>query len=220
MAKFKEDKYKTFLNDKKIPLLTLDNRWHQLFPDSIKTSAIKKAEKELNSLIQKQGQLSNDIKDYRKLKSNLMKDIVDNMEAATSNNSELQKKQIKNQNYIKEINQKLENFKKQLDSIPDEITRANEHLMMLCMEMLYFNLKDNDNKITELTDYIQDTRTKLTQAMIDREELQEYNATMYSYMHDLFGPEITSIFDIKYKAFQPEPDEKKGAFVNGVSSKK
>lgn len=220
MAKSKEDKFKTFLNNRKIPLLTLDNKWHTLFPDEIKTSAIKRAEKELNTLIQKQGQLSNDIKDYKKLKASLMHEIVDNMEAATSNNNELQKKQQKNQKYILEINQKIENHTKQLSTIPDEIDKANEHLMMLCMELLYTNLKNNDNRITELTDYIKDARARLTRSMIEREELQEYNATMYGYMHDLFGPEITNIFDIRYKAFQPDREEQKGAFINGISSKK
>lgn len=220
MPKIKDDRYKQFLKDKTIPLLTLDNKWHRLFPEEIKTSAIKKAEKELNSLIQKQGQLSNDIKDYKKLKANLMQEIMDNMEAATSNDTELIKKQNKNQKYILDINQKLEIYKKQLADIPDEIKDANENLMLLCMDFLYTNLKNNDAKITELTEYIQDNRVKLTNAMIEREELQEYNAASYGYMHDLFGPEITTVFDIKYKAFQPDIEDTKGAQTSGISAKK
>ena len=84
----------------------------------------------------------------------------------------------------------------------------------------YSKLKENDERITELSDYITKTRASLTRSMIDRDELQEYNATMYGYMHDLFGAELTSVFDIKYKAFQPDNEEMKGAFISGVSSKK
>lgn len=220
MAKKKENVYSEFLRGKKIPILTLDNKWHTLFPEEYKSYAIKKAEKELNSLIQKQGQLNNDIKDYKKLKNNLMKDIMENMEAATSNDIELQKKQTKNQKYILEINDKLELCRNQLETLPNEIEEANERLMMICMETVYENLKSNDERITELSEYITQTRASLTKALIDRDELQEYNANIYGYMHDIFGAEITTVFDIKYKAFQPDQEEMKGAFVNAVSSKK
>ena len=92
--------------------------------------------------------------------------------------------------------------------------------MMVCMEYLYGKLKENDEQITALTEWIREIRPKLTESLIERDELQTYNATMYGYMHDLFGAEITSIFDIKYKAFQPEEEFKKGAFTNAVSSKR
>ena len=208
-----------FLHGRNIPILTLDNKWHQLFPDEAKTSSIKKAEKELNNLMQRQGQLTNELKDYKNLKTNLMKEIVDNMEAATSNDNELVKKQMKNQKYILEINEKLETHRNELDTLPERIENANERLMMLCMEFLYTRFKENDDTIIALTEWIQDTRAKLTQSMIEREELQEYNVAMYSYMHDLFGAEITEIFDIKYKSFQTDDSLKKGSFTDAVPSK-
>lgn len=213
-------KIEEFLQGKKIPVLTLDNKWHKLFPDEAKPAVIKKAEKELNSLIQRQGQVNNELKEYKHVKANLMKEIVENMEAATSNNNDLVKKQMKNQKYILEINEKLESHSKELDSLPEQIRIANERLMLVCMEYLYTRFKENDETITALTEWIKETRALLTQSMIEREELQEYNAAMYGYMHDLFGAEITSIFDIKYKSFQNEDFEKRGSFENGIPTKK
>ena len=67
------------LQNRQIPLLPLDARWHELFPDFRKTSRIKALEKRLNKLIQKQGQTNNDLKEYEKAKKVLMKNIVDNM---------------------------------------------------------------------------------------------------------------------------------------------
>ena len=218
--KTNNSKFESFVQGKIIPLLTLDKKWHDLFPQETKTPAIKKAEAELNKLIQQQGQLNNELKEYSALKNNIMKDIVDNMEAATSNDSSLVKKQIKNQKYILDINKKLEEHNARLENLPDEIEQANENLMMVCMEYLYGKLKENDEQITALTEWIREIRPKLTESLIERDELQTYNATMYGYMHDLFGAEITSIFDIKYKAFQPEEEFKKGAFTNAVSSKR
>lgn len=56
------------LQNRQIPLLPLDARWHELFPDFRKTCRIKALEKRLNKLIQKQGQTNNDLKEYEKPK--------------------------------------------------------------------------------------------------------------------------------------------------------
>jgi len=61
-------RYMQALQGKKIPLLTLDAKWHALFPDFRKTREIKRLEKELNRLIEKQGQTANDLLDYKKAK--------------------------------------------------------------------------------------------------------------------------------------------------------
>lgn len=204
MARKKENKYQNFLQGKTIPLLTLDNRWHQLFPDGRKTAAMKRTEKELNSLIQRQGQLGNDLKDMKKLKKTLMKEIVDNMEAATTNDNELLKKQSKNQKLIMEINEKTPQMKDELDGLPARIEQVNQELMLLSMEVCYEKLKANDDAIIEMTEWITKTREELKETLVKREELQEYNSSMYGYMHNLLGPEIADIFDIKYKTFQIE----------------
>ena len=72
-------RYMQALQGKKIPLLTLDAKWHALFPDFRKTREIKRLEKELNRLIEKQGQTANDLLDYKKAKKVLMQNGIDNM---------------------------------------------------------------------------------------------------------------------------------------------
>jgi hypothetical protein len=72
-------RYMQALQGKKIPLLTLDAKWHALFPDFRKTREIKRLEKELNRLIEKQGQTANDLLDYKKAKKVLMQNVIDNM---------------------------------------------------------------------------------------------------------------------------------------------
>ena len=39
-----EEKYIEALRRKRVPLLTLDSRWHQLFPDHLKTKKLAKLE--------------------------------------------------------------------------------------------------------------------------------------------------------------------------------
>ena len=50
-----DDQFKSVLADKKIPVLTLDNKWHQLFNQSAQPDKrIKRLEDKLNDLLKKQ----------------------------------------------------------------------------------------------------------------------------------------------------------------------
>ena len=84
MAK-KEKKYdfQKVVKNKKLPILTLDTRWHELFTEDEKTSGIKELEQKVNNLLKKQGKLVNDIKDMKRLKNSLFKDIMVNMDIGT-----------------------------------------------------------------------------------------------------------------------------------------
>ena len=71
--------YLDALKNKQIPVLVLDPKWHELFPDFRKTDKIKKLEEHLLDLIKQQGQSSNDLKEYEKAKKVVMENIVNNM---------------------------------------------------------------------------------------------------------------------------------------------
>ena len=74
------------LTEKKIPILTLDNKWHQLFDKTEADSNIKKLENRLNELIKRQGKINTETKELKKLKKKLMQEIVENAEEASTGN--------------------------------------------------------------------------------------------------------------------------------------
>ena len=53
------------LHGKKIPLLILDQKWHQLFLDGIKPKEIEKLEQKLNKQLAAQGRFNQDRKTSR-----------------------------------------------------------------------------------------------------------------------------------------------------------
>ena len=65
---------------KQLPILTLDERYHVLFPEKDKTDEIRECEKKLNDLLKRQGQINNDLKEVHKIKDKLMQSIIDNVE--------------------------------------------------------------------------------------------------------------------------------------------
>ena len=91
---------------KNIPILTLDERWYHLINEKNKTDEIAYWEKQVNELLKKQGRINNDIKDIKKLKKQLINDVVENMEEDDSSRQK-QKRMSQNQRLIQESNDNL-----------------------------------------------------------------------------------------------------------------
>ncbi|SCP95167.1 hypothetical protein [Anaerobium acetethylicum] len=199
MAGVKEiEEFRKSLENKKVPILTLDKKWHNLIPDTAKTSAVRDSEKALNDLLKRQGKLVNDIKDLKRIKSDLMQEIVDHMDAADTNPSS-GKKLEENQRLIIEINEKIESYDDELLDIPRSIKEANEILMLQSMDVCYGILQENASGIRKIGEWIKQVRIELKKNIIRKQDMEQKNAEIYSYMHDILGPEIVDLFDLEYK---------------------
>ena len=82
------EKFKNAIASSKIPILILDNKWHRIFGKMDPTDEIKNLEAELSELIKRQGKLVNENKDLKKIKSNLMSEIVDNIDGVDNRESD------------------------------------------------------------------------------------------------------------------------------------
>lgn len=205
MAVNLEDKYKELLQGKKIPLLVLDNKWHQLFLAEKKNRNIKKLEEELNQLLQRQGKLGTDIKDMKKLKADLLQEIRDNMEAAEKS-VKFQKKQEKNQKLVVEINEKIEAYEDELLDLPHQMEQVNRQLMLETMNVFYNLMKQNDDTIDEIVQWVKTIRDEVKEKMVQKTTLEEYNTTIYGYLHDVLGGDVVDVFDLRYFK-KPEEEE-------------
>lgn len=200
MARKKEDnteEFKKALRNHKIPLLTLDVRWHSLFPEHEKTSKMKSLERELNNLLKKRGKLSTDNKEMKKLKLRLMKEIVDNMEAAEEGRgTKLQEKKVESsQKLILEINDKMKNADSELLLLPNEIQSVNQELMLEGMQVCYERLQKNTEKIQELSKEIKEIREKLQYKLLEKNNCEMGIDHIYTYMHGLLGAGVMEILD-------------------------
>lgn len=194
--KEEENKYDKFINMKKVPILPLDNRWHQLFPNESKPARIKKLEKEVMALVKREGGVNHEMKNLSRLKKKLMKEIVDNMEETTSEQEKLrQKKLIASQKLIGDINDKVKALEDEKYELPYKLMEANKALLLESIEVCYSRLETNQSHIEALTEWIERTRAELKKNVIIRQEKQDTNNNIYSYMHDMLGREFMEIFD-------------------------
>lgn len=194
-----EDVFASALKDKKIPVLTLDNKWHQLFTQTRPNKQILKLEEELNKLLKKQGGAGQDLKKIKKLKKKLMDEIVEHADdAVTGKDKKAEKKLEENKRLINECNEKIAECEDLLIELPGQIDKVNKQLMLKTMEVCYETLKQNKEEIDETTIWIEMVRNELKKRLIRKQEQEIQNQELYAYMHDIFGADVINMFDMQY----------------------
>lgn len=207
MAK-KEESYKQVLSGKKIPILTLDNKWHRLFAMMEPDRDLKRLEENLNTLLKQQGKYNTESKSIKKIKKRLMDEIVQLME---NNDTASNKKIEENKRLIEECNTKLDEYQDRLLDLPKEIDKANYDLMIRTMEMCYEVLKINTKEIDELGEWISKMRVELKKNIVRKQEKEIKSHELYSFMHDIFGADVIEIFDVNQEQMDRIIQQRKNA---------
>lgn len=193
------------LQGKNIPVLTLDHKWYRLF-DELGRDDVKELSGQLNTLLKRQGRVNTEIKDIRKLKKKLMSEIVSMVDQmASDNDKEIEKKVEDNKRLIEECNEKLEAYEDELLELPREIERLNYQLMLVTMECCYRTMQQNTTEIKEIEDWVTEIRMELKKRLVHKQEMEQKNHEIYSYMHDVFGAEVLNLFDMKYNPEKQHP---------------
>lgn len=199
MAKNSEEvNFYEMIHNKRIPILILDNRWQQLFPEEQKPANIKRLENGLMNAMKKQSKLGSDLKELQALKKKLMSEIVLNMEEVDTDadkEEKRRKKLDKSQKLILDINEKISKCMRETEEIPDKIKKANEALMIASVKLCYDKMNSNEADIKVITEWIDRTRVELKRQVLIKQDKQEANQKIYSYLHDILGPEFMEIFD-------------------------
>lgn len=203
MAEEKEEEFRQALKLKKIPILVLDQKWHRLFAIHGKTDTIKDVEAQLNTLLARQGKLNNELKELKKLKNQLMGSIVQNMDESQATHD---KKMEETKRLIDEANEKMEAYEDELLELPKLIKETNNELMLLSMDYFYDKLKVNSAESGEIEEWINNIRVELKKNIIRKQNRDINNREIYAYLHDIFGPEVLDLFDIKYEEEQEEEE--------------
>lgn len=192
MAK-KEDVFKPALFGKRIPIISLDNKWYKLMAGIEHTQHMQELEAELKELLKRQGKLNTESREIRARKSKLMEEIVGVMDEEDG-----KQKQSDYSSQINALNQKLDEYQEELMDLPKEIDRVNYELMLDTMEICYDQIADNTQRINEISEWIAEMRVELKKNVVRKQEAELKNQQIYSYMHDIFGAEVIDIFDMKY----------------------
>lgn len=199
-----DEKFKAALVGKKIPILTLDNKWHRLFTQSEFTPELKSMEKNLNDLLKRQAKVNTESKELRKLKKKLMDEVVILADAMKDHPTRKQDKEMsEHKRLIEECSEKMDGCEEELVELPRQINQLNNQLMLITMDVCYRKLKQNTKELSEIEEWIGGIRRELKKKVVRKQEKEAVINKLYGYMHDIFGAEVIELFDMEY-----DPEEK------------
>lgn len=186
------------LQNKNVPLLILDEKWLEIFPEHLQNDAIRKMVSKLNDLLKQQGQQLEQIKGIKRYKSQMMQEIVDNMGADESALGRLkQKKMDKSQKKILELNEELKQTEDSLSELPYQIRQANAELMVESTHICYERFRVNKERMSELDGEIAELKEKLKMCVLEQQEREMQDSKMYTYLHSLLGAKLMEELDRK-----------------------
>lgn len=209
-----DDIFKPALEKTKVPILTLDNNWHKLFTQTNATSEIKKLEKKLNELLKEQGKVNTEEKKLKAVKRKLMDEIIQLADRYDGQRDDtVQKTMDRQKEMVEECNKRLEDLAEENQNIPQEIEKVNYQLMLRTMELCYKRLEENRKEIEYYEKWIQDIRVQLRENIIRKQERETSTYELYSYMHNIFGPNVIDIFDMHYNPEKYRPKKKSEGYI-------
>lgn len=193
------------LQGKKIPILTLDNKWYRLLDPKMR-KALSGTEEQLNNLLKRQGKLNTEYKDIKKLKKRLMNEIMEMAaQAERGSGTNMDRKLEKHRELVEECNQRLESCEDEMLELPNEINKLNYRLMTATMEHCYTAMQENTEEIEKIAEWVTQIRIELKKRLVRKQQMEQQNHEIYSYMHDVFGADVVELFDMKYNPEEQHP---------------
>lgn len=182
----------------KMPIVTLDNSWHQL-AEKIKTPQIEELEKKLTELLKQQGKLNTDYIQYTKMKKNMLDTILELTHDAFELRSPNAIKKIEDtQKMILQINTEIEDMEKELDTLPKQIQEINGKLLEQTVNICYEYMNSYREQSQQLDEEIQVIRERLMEKTEIKKKYDESAGQLYKYLHQTVGPDFIEKLDRVY----------------------
>lgn len=188
--------FRSIFKDRKIPLVTLDERWLALFPKENMTNHMNELSLKVNELLKKQGKAVEEIKGYKRYKSQLMQEIMENMDVNESELGKLKARKLdKNQKMILDLNLQLQKTEEELSELPYQIREVNEQLLAETTKECYHQLIESSNRLNQIKQTIKEYEDRLLEMKEDARELEKSNREIYLYLNDMLGTDVMKKID-------------------------
>ena len=191
-----ELEFERHFRNKNAPILILDEKWNEIFPEHLQNPAIRSLVAELGTLLKNQGRQVDELKGLKRYKSQMMQELVENMDADDTPVGKLKRKKLdQNQKMILEVNQEMEQRKEQLSGLPYRIREVNTELLLESTRVCYQRFRDNEERVEELDADIAKLREELKYKLLEKQDREIRNDKMYVYLHSVLGPELMEKLD-------------------------
>ena len=197
-----EEGFRDAVSRVNVPVLVLDQKWHRLFALTGKPAEVQLQEQIVRDILSKQGQLNSDLIKLKRVKADLMSNIVQNMDDSAEGPQDTDKAMSNDTRLINEANEKIAEIEDELLELPRELQKENKKLMLLTMSFCYSRIRINQEEEEKISQWIDEFRVELKKNIIRKQNRIINNKEIYSYMHDVFGRDVMTLFDVRYEDIQ------------------
>lgn len=188
--------FRSALRGKSIPLVTLDERWLSLFSPEEMTEQMKELQYRMKELLKDQARAVENIKGYKRYKSQLMQEIMENMEVDQSPIGKLKLRKLEqNQRIILDLNAQLQQSEEELSNLPYEIKDTNEELLIETTRVCFARLQTTGREINQIKSEILELEHQLSDLKEQQKKLEKVNRDTYLYMNDMLGTDMMRKID-------------------------
>ena len=197
-----EEGFRDAVSRVNVPVLVLDQKWHRLFALTGMPAEVQLQEQIVRDILSKQGQLNSDLIKLKRVKADLMSNIVQNMDDSAEGPQDTDKAMSDDTRLINEANEKIAEIEDELLELPRELQKENKKLMLLTMSFCYSRIRINQEEEEKISQWIDEFRVELKKNIIRKQNRIINNKEIYSYMHDVFGRDVMTLFDVRYEDIQ------------------
>ncbi|RKD25331.1 hypothetical protein SAMN02745883_01481 [Caminicella sporogenes DSM 14501] len=188
----------SILKKNKIPVLIKDKEWKTLFSD-ILTRNMKKLVNKLEKLLEEERECKIKLKEYKKQKKAYMDLILKLSDEANSKNNERALMQLEEaKNKILEINDFIDEIQFRLETLPKEIDKTNFELLKETVIISYDYIREGRERLEYLNEEIQRIRKLLGNMWEEKFTKEKKINNLYLYLHGTLGHEEIDRLDRKY----------------------
>jgi chromosome segregation ATPase len=183
----------------RISVLTLDERWNNLFAAIEKTPAIIKAEEALNNCVKEQARLTAESKDNQTDKKARLRRIMELTTEAFERENEAARAEITEcEERVRAINAREPEIEREQGALAQKIKDSNVALLESAVAYLYVSMKKSQKRVAELDTMITDMRETLKDCISERELLDAAGTETYHFLHGLLGAAQIESLDEHY----------------------
>jgi hypothetical protein len=198
----KAPQYMRELIKHKKAIIILDPTWYSI-KEGLGIKDIEKKEQQLLDLLKERGGLTNDEKDYYKVKNNLMQQVLAVSQTINENNiNSLNLKKYtaeleKLQEGILNVNEKLENIELRLEELDELIENKNLEIMGEVVGRGYVFLEESRLQKQTLEKEIEEMRAALIKKAEEKKKCDSRFVEVYNYLHKIVGYKYVDVIDGK-----------------------
>ncbi len=188
---------KDIVSKRGLPILTQSDIWKELSSKS-KTPEMAQMEKKLSDLVYQEQVMKRQFSAIMDEKKKAMGRILALSEEAHINKNPYAVEKMKeSEKLIKDINEKVEVLADRLRDIPFAIQEANVALLKESLKDFYKDIREGNKRKVDVDLEINQLRKKLNELRGEKDDIETKSKKIYSYLHDLLGPEHMEILDME-----------------------